>query len=212
MGDPGLSGTIVTPVGSANPQVVDTPIITPVTAPSSFATSVPVPNPGFTFAPPVTPRTLGVPVLGPIRPLPSTATQQFSSTVPDIVAGPSTTSRPLKRKVLDLDEKKRERYEQQKASLVKARARKKELREADLAVKAKGLIPPSVRMHAVNEFPLIMDKTQNVREFDIKNALWQTTIPIPIPQLLYHSPDLLHMFLSSMGISNPVKKVGAHQV
>jgi hypothetical protein len=40
---------------------------------------------------------------------------------------------------------------------VKALARKKEIREADLAAKAKRLVPPSVRMHAVNEFLLILD-------------------------------------------------------
>lgn len=84
----------------------------------------------------------------------------------------------------------------------------KEIHEADLAAKAKGLTPPSVRTHAVNEFPLILDPLKNIRSFDIKKAAWNTTMSIPLPQLLYHSPDLFHDFMSSMGINNPTKKVG----
>lgn len=42
--------------------------------------------------------------------------------------------------------------------------------------------------------------------------MWNTTIEVPIPQLLFHSPDLLHKFFSSIGITNPVKRVGIANV
>jgi hypothetical protein len=175
-------GSIVTEAGPSSSQMntlaADRYIPTTSVYGPSVTTS-PVSSQGFKFKMPLldTP-TVPVSVSVPV-PAPSSSIHYFPETVPEKLLRRPDADRPTKRKVLDVDDKEKEIYEQQKAALVKARARKKELREAYLTAKAKGLVPPSVRLHAVNEFPLILDSYAHIRQFDIRKQLRETSTTLP---------------------------------
>ena len=65
--------------------------------------------------------------------------------------------------------------------------------------------PPSIQKKAERHFPIILDENRQVRSLDLENELWNLTLQVPLPQLLYHSPDLRYQFLDLLG-GHPITK------
>jgi hypothetical protein len=84
-------------------------------------------------------------------------------------------------------------------NLEKAREAKKTYRKVDAEAEAKGLVPPSVRRKLERGFPIMLDEENQMRDLNIKDQLWNTHISVPLPQLLYYSPDLWYQCLSLLG-------------
>jgi hypothetical protein len=149
----------------------------------------------------------------------STSTTADLAQDEELMAIPEATTtsqgtRLTKRKALDESQHKAEILETRRKALEKARAVKAEKRKMDEEAKARGETPPSILQQASRSFPLVMDQESNIKRFGIKQAVWDTNIPVPLSQLLYHSPDLLSELLSSMGIPNPMRKIsrGVHSI
>lgn len=56
--------------------------------------------------------------------------------------------------------------------------------------------------------PIIMEKDNNhLKSFDMRQGLWNSSVNIPLPQLLYHSPELHHQALGLLGAQpNTIKQ------
>lgn len=96
-------------------------------------------------------------------------------------------------------------------NLKKARAAKAKYRAEDQAEIARGEVPPSVLKKAATGMPIIVGEDKQIKPFDLKKGMWDSTVSIPLPQLLYHSPDIYHQFLGLIG-AQPIttkKKVEA---
>ncbi|KAJ8651414.1 hypothetical protein O0I10_013046 [Lichtheimia ornata] len=86
-----------------------------------------------------------------------------------------------------------------KASLVKARQKKAEWREADRQAVAEGRTKPSVLAQASKKFPMMIKGDGTLDEYDIVKALREVTVPIPLHKLLFYAPGLHQTFLEAVG-------------
>lgn len=84
-------------------------------------------------------------------------------------------------------------------NLEKARAAKARYHQADEIAKTRGEVPPSFVRKVEREFPVMLDENKNVRELDLNKQLWETTVTLPLPQLLFYAPELRYQFLHQLG-------------
>lgn len=81
----------------------------------------------------------------------------------------------------------------------KARAQKAENKRLDDEAKACGEAPPSIARKLYRDFPAMLDSQKNIRAFDLNRHLWEATVPVTLPQLLYYSPELRYQCLQLLG-------------
>lgn len=91
-------------------------------------------------------------------------------------------------------------------NLKRAREAKARYKLEDEQAIARGEVPPSVLRKANNNMPIIMDENNKVKPFDIKQAIWDCNITIPLPQLFQQVPDIYHQFLRLVGAQAISKK------
>ncbi|KAG0849535.1 hypothetical protein G6F17_010682 [Rhizopus arrhizus] len=113
--------------------------------------------------------------------------------VPIYAAEPSNTKKEGR------TEKEEAIYQQRLKNLAKARAALNEQRKLDKEAVARGEVAPSLIKKAMKQVPTIMDPQGQIRKFNMEQALWNMTVPVPFPQLMYHAPELRLEVLDKMG-------------
>lgn len=92
-------------------------------------------------------------------------------------------------------------------NLKKAREAKARYRVEDQQALSRGEVPPSVLRKTGLGMPIIMGEDKTMQSFNMKQALWDTKVSVPLPQLLFHAPDLYHQALGLIGAQpSTVKK------
>lgn len=133
--------------------------------------------------------------------------QQPSGYVPPMSMTPFTFRIPGNEKSGDkrlrMDPTKASRLEEislkKQASLMKARQKKAELREADKQAVAEGRTKPSILAQASRKFPMMVNSDGTLDEYDIVAALRDVKIPVPSHKLLFCAPGLHQTFLEAVG-------------
>ncbi|KAG2211909.1 hypothetical protein INT47_004596 [Mucor saturninus] len=96
----------------------------------------------------------------------------------------------------------------------KARGAKARYKQEDQEAIRRGEVPPSVLRKVTTGMPIIMEEEgKRVNQFDIREGLWNSQVSIPLPQLLYHSPELYHQALGLLE-AQPItvkKSHGSHE-
>ncbi|KAI8340959.1 hypothetical protein BD560DRAFT_428093 [Blakeslea trispora] len=93
-----------------------------------------------------------------------------------------------------------ERHNIQLRNLEKARAAKALYKRMDDETKAKSEVPPSIARKMNREFPIMVDKKTNAPKLlNLEETLWGTSITMPLPQMLYYSPELHYQYLHLLG-------------
>lgn len=98
-------------------------------------------------------------------------------------------------------------YYKQLENLKKAREKKAQYKQMDKQAIAKAETTRSLLSRASKAYLMLLVDQQRIQQLDLKPAFCKTSIPLPLPRLLYYAPALYHEFLGVVGMSAPLKKL-----